>query len=74
MNKSYIEFELIEEKPKTKVFNVKNKNSSVILGIIKWFSSWRQYCFFPSEETIFSYGCMNEVIDFIQELMKERKG
>lgn len=74
MSKSYIKFEMIDKKPKTNIYAVYNKNSGSLLGIIKWFSSWRQYCFFPSEETIFSYGCMNEVIDFIQELMKERKG
>lgn len=73
MTKSYIEFELIEEKPKTNVFNVKNKNSGIILGIIKWFSSWRQYCFFPMGFMIFSSSCMKEIINFIKDLMEKRK-
>lgn len=72
-SKSYIEFELIEQKPKTMVFSVNNKKSEINLGTIKWFSSWRQYCFFPIEETIFSQGCMKEIQDYIQKLMEGRK-
>lgn len=73
MTNSYVNFNLIEQKPKTSIFSVDNNNSGIRLGIIKWFSSWRQYCFFPTEETVFSQGCMKEIQDFIQNLKKERK-
>ena len=73
MSESYIEFKLIEEKPKTNVYAVTNNKSGYILGIIKWFGSWRQYCFFPTEETVYSNGCMKDIIDFINKLMENRK-
>ncbi len=73
MSKSYIEFKLIEQKPKTNVYAVINKNFRNRIGIIKWHPAWRQYCFYPAEETIFSRGCMEDINKNIQELMEERK-
>ena len=71
--KSYIDFELIAEKPKTSVFSIVSKRYGDELGIVKWYAPWRQYCFFPSEETIWNRGCLREVNEFIQKLMDERK-
>lgn len=70
----FIEFKLIDEKPKTSVFDVINIKSGDRLGIIKWYGPWRQYCFFPHEETIFNMDCMRYIIDYIQNLMEARKG
>jgi len=69
----FIEFKLIDEKPKTSVFDVINIKSGDRLGIIRWYGSWRQYCFFPHEETIFNSDCMQYIIDFMRELMEKRK-
>ena len=69
----YIEFELIAKKPKTEHYSVRNKKSSDILGWIKWYGPWRQYCFFPLHSMVFNIGCMRHIIDFIQKLMEERK-
>ena len=69
----YIYFELYERKPKTLVYSCCNNNSHNILGFIKWYAPWRQYCFFTSEVTIFNKGCMEDIIDFINQLMEQRK-
>ena len=53
-------------------FCISNKYE-YFLGVIKWFPKWRQYCFFPEEETVFSIGCMNDIVDFINQLNEERK-
>lgn len=66
----YIEFILIDQKPKTKVFGVRNKKSTDILGWIKWYGAWRQYCFFPTKETIFNKDCMEYIIEFINKIME----
>lgn len=73
MTESYIKVEMIVKKPETEVYNIKNKNSGDILGIVKWYSSWRQYCFFPKHSTIFNKDCMNEIIDFINTLMEKKE-
>lgn len=81
----FIEFQLMEKEPKTSVYSVVKKVLEVntkdkgrqscgyCLGTIKWHGPWRQYCFFPNGETIFSGDCMRYIIDFIKELMEKRK-
>jgi len=69
----FIKFVLIDTLPKTKHFSVRNIKSREILGYIKWYGPWRQYCFFPMVQTIFNMDCMRYIIDFIEELMEARK-
>ncbi len=71
--KVYIEFDIIAEKPKTMVWAVRNISSQVIIGYIKWYPAWRQYCFFPEADTIFSVGCLNDINKFIINKMNLRK-
>jgi len=63
---------LVGEKPKTKIYKVLSKHED-ILGEVKWYAPWRQYSFFPEDECIFSKGCMNDINDFMTELMEARK-
>ncbi len=67
----YIKFVEIEKKPKTKVYSCrKNSDTEIELGIVKWFGPWRQYCFYPSDDTIFNAGCLKDIQDFIEQLRK----
>lgn len=68
MNKqaSYVSFQLVEHKPKTEVYNVLTSSTKDILGQVKWWAQWRQYCFFPTEECVFSSGCLSDIIDFVK--------
>jgi len=72
--KSYVRFELLEKKKKTNVYLVVSKSSGASLGRIRWYFAWRQYVFEPFAETVWSRGCMEEVREFIKELMDARKG
>lgn len=72
MTAKYIFFALIEEKPKTKVYEVRTRIDHSVLGLVKWFPRWRQYAFFPKLNTIYSEGCLKEVADEISHLMLER--
>jgi hypothetical protein len=71
--KEYVYFEFARAKPRTKVYYVKSKSDDKILGEIYWWSPWRQYIFDPWSSTIYSRGCMKQIIEFIQKLMDERK-
>jgi len=71
---NYIKFEIIYENPKTNVYSVKNRKSESLLGFIKWYGAWRQYCFFPVNSTVYSSGCMKDINDFIEKITEERKG
>lgn len=68
LDKSYINFKLIEKKPKTYVYAIISNSNNSILGYIKWFNSWRQYTFFPNNKTIYSDGCLNEIINFMNKV------
>jgi len=61
-----------EDKPKTSVFEVYTKHKD-ILGEIKWFAQWRQYCFFPEDDCVFSKGCMEDINSFMDLLKMERQ-
>ena len=73
----FIEFVMVEKKPKTKMYAVKKITAHPfmgdILGFIKWYGSWKQYCFFPEPNTTFNIDCMSYIIEFIKDLMEERK-
>lgn len=64
----YIYFIKIKESPKTSVWYCHSQSSNSILGMVKWYSPWIQYCFFPESNTIFNLGCLKDVDDFIRQL------
>jgi len=47
--------------------------TDVVLGRIQWYPQWRQYTFSPGYPTIWNRECMNDIIFFIDNLMKDRK-
>jgi len=71
----YLAFVLVpnEDKRKTKVVAIINKNHQEIIGEVRWFSRWRQYCFFPATDTTWNVNCIQDIGDFIGELNDERK-
>jgi hypothetical protein len=66
----YLEFNALEQKPKTEVVEVASKLLNCRLGIIMWYGNWRQYAFFPEEGTIFNVECLNDISSFIKGLRK----
>ena len=67
----FINFKVIEEKPKTKVWSCINNKSQNELGIIKWYPGWRQYCYFPTVQAVYSKGCLSDIMDFIKQITKK---
>lgn len=66
----YIHFNRVMDKGKTSVWRCFNNSSLTCLGEIKWHPTWRQYCFFPSFDTVFSGGCLEDIQTFMKELRK----
>jgi len=69
----YLEFKQVPYEGKTKRFEIISKSQNVDLGIIKWNPHWRQYCFYPSSDTLWSRDCLKNIQDFLNNLMIERK-
>lgn len=70
---SYLEFRLVKECAKTSAWDVLSKRHGSVLGTISWYGAWRQYTFFPYEDTVFNPDCMREISGFIDQQMKARK-
>lgn len=58
---------------KTFIWQVLNKKSSDCLGHIQWSGAWRQYCFYPLGNTVFNRTCMQNIISFINDVMRVYK-
>ena len=69
----YMEFDKVRDTGKTEIWNIISKSSEFILGQIKWYGPWRQYCFFPSPNSVFNNGCMDDIKKFINNLMSARR-
>jgi len=56
---------------KTKIWEIASKSNGGLLGRIKWYGAWRQYCFFPEPDTIFNIGCLADIDAFIHDAMRD---
>jgi hypothetical protein len=69
-----LDFRLVEEKPKTKVYEVWNTMTDCLLGVIKWDSAWRHYCWFQENDIKMSDRCMIKIGGFVKDLNEAHKG
>ena len=71
----WLSFELSERKPKTNVYDIISKHSGCILGEVKWYPSWRNYCFFANTliETVHSDRCLLSIGEFILNINKQHR-
>ena len=59
---------------KTKIIQVRSKSNDDMLGVIQWYTHWRQYVFITySDNILLSTGCLKDITKFIENLMEERK-
>ena len=68
----YLEFVQNPSKGKTSVWQCNNKRSGTTLGTINWYGPWRAYCYFPTIQAVYSKGCLNDISNFIKQLMDAR--
>ncbi len=59
---------------KTRAWIVRSVRRDSRLGEIRWYGSWRQYCFFPEARSVWSHDCLAQVQTFILEHKHDRKG
>jgi len=71
----YMEAHLQEQEPgaKTQKWAIRSKSDESMLGVIKWFRPWRQYCFFVMDVAVFSAGCFKDLTSFLEELNRKHK-
>jgi len=72
VDSKFISFIELKPKPKTKVFEIRNKSYGDLLGKIMWYAPWRRYCFFV-DSACFDAACLADIHNFMNRLMIERK-
>lgn len=51
---------------KTGVWRVRARSTGAELGVIRWYSPWRQYCFYSAPSAIFNTDCLISICDRIE--------
>jgi hypothetical protein len=65
--------ELTKPKAKTKVYDVKNKETTFQLARIGWYGPFRKYSIVFSPNGVFEEECLRDILSFLEEIEKERK-
>ena len=73
MESKHLTWLLKNIKPKTAEYEIRSKHDLSILGIVKWYPSWRQYCFFPELNCVWSKDCLYDLQALIFEFNIEHK-
>lgn len=58
---------------KTFTWIVEPKDGGGLLGIVKWFSRWRKYSFYPEPRCLFEQTCLREIAEFIEDRTREQR-
>ena len=69
----YIEFKIIERKPRTFVYSVRNVKHGEELGRVFWYGAWRQYVFESMQGAVWSCECLKKVADFLTSINKNHR-
>lgn len=69
----YIHFVEIAQKRKTQVWECRNNRTDAVLGVVKWYSGWRQYVIWPKRECFFNQSCLADVEHFLNQLNQVHK-
>jgi len=69
----YMEFDKIGDTGKTEIWDIRSKSSGFVLGKIKWYGPWRQYCFYPSPNSVFNNDCMTDIQKLIKNLQEDHR-
>lgn len=59
--------EVFEKKPVYRIFN--NRNASSQLGIISYYTPWKEYVFSSQPDCVFNNSCLRDVLDFIENVI-----
>lgn len=56
---------------KTPSYRLINRTAQTSLGVVEWYGPWRQFCFFPSCDSVWSGSCLEAVRDFILKAKRD---
>jgi hypothetical protein len=57
----------------TFVWSVRNAQSGVRIGLVKWWPAWRKYVYQADDDTIYDPACLREIADWVEARTKEHR-
>lgn len=54
-------------------FCYSNKKKTA-LGLVEYYGRWKQWCYFPASETVYSHDCLADIRDFLNQLNRTVQG
>lgn len=72
MDTKYLRFVTSPSLGSTTITDVLSKSQELLLGRIKWYGPWKQYCFFTGLRST-TITELNDISTFMENLMKARK-
>ena len=75
----WIKFEHVPHhnpKAKTRIWRVRNKGDTSILGEVKWYGPWRKYAFIVNcvgTTNVFEEDCLRDIANFVEEATLDHK-
>ena len=66
---------LASSPPRAKMLRwwISSQRTGAKLGVVQWYSHWRQYVFSPNPGCIFNRHCLRLLADFCEEKTKEHR-
>ena len=68
----WLNFYIVERKPKTVVMHVINTKNQ-FLGEIRWLGAWRQYVYNTAPQIVYNNRCLQDITDVLTELNDAQK-
>ncbi len=65
-----VDDEIFAKRP---VYRIFNNSSGDQIGVLSYYSQWRQYVFSSREECVFNKSCLVDVLDFIDTAINNTK-
>lgn len=57
---------------KTRTWTVHNYTGR-FMGVVKWWTAWRCYCYFPEQNMVFEKTCLRDIATFVEDRTREHK-
>ena len=75
MDSKYMVAYKMPEPPGTKykMWEIHSKRGDDLLGWIQYYEPWKEFVFSPETSTIFSTGCLQDIITFIDQIKDDKK-
>lgn len=56
----------------TPIYHLINRRTKATIGSISWHGTWKQFCFFPGGDTVWTTHCLADIRSFLGQAAKER--